>query len=106
MRGEVSDETGANEQEESCSHNRLKCQTVQKPTKGDFRFQEDLPHRIFSHGSSIVKAKVHSNHIRYLHINAPKADVGGRAGSDRDVRMEMVDGAAQGSPSLEGPEVR
>jgi hypothetical protein len=82
---------------------------LNKPFKNKprgFGFQENSPHRIFSHGSSIVKAKVHSNHIRYLHISAPNADAGGRVGNDRDVRMEMVDGAAQDCPSLEEPEVR
>lgn len=52
-----------------------------------------------------MKTNVHSNHIRHFHINAPNADAGGRFGNDRDVRMEMVEGAAQDSPSFEEPEV-
>lgn len=66
----------------------------------------DSPHRIFSHGSSIVKTNVHSNHIRHFHKNAPSAEAGGRSGSDRDVMTVTVDGAVQDFPSLEESEAR
>lgn len=104
MRGEVADETRANEQEQSYDHQRYENRTVQN--KPNFVSLVDLPHRIFSHGSSIVKTNVHSNHIRHLHKNAPSADAGGRFGSDRDVITVNVDGAVQDFPSLEEPEVR
>jgi hypothetical protein len=87
---------------------------ITKATKAEpFRNQSKFlvspaysPHRIFSHGSSIVKTNVHSNHILHLHTNAPNADVGGRFGSDRDVMTETVDGAAHDFPSLEEPGFR
>ena len=61
------------------------------------------PHKIFSHGSSIVKTNVHSNHIRHLHTNAPNADVGGRFGNDREVKTEAVDGAPSFEPEILQP---
>ena len=63
----------------------------------------DSPQRIFSQGSSIVNANVHSNHIRHLHKNAPSADEGGRFGNDRDVITVIVDGVEQVSPLSEEP---
>ena len=48
---------------------------------------------------------MHSNHIRHLHTNAPKADAGGRFGRDRDVITVTVDGAVQDFASLEEPGV-
>ena len=75
-------------------------QTVLKPARIP-HFLADSPQRIFSHGSNIVKTKVHSNHIRHLHTNVPNVDVGGRFGRARDVITETVDGAEWDVPSLE-----
>ena len=99
VRGEVADEARANEQEQSHDYQRCENRTVQN--EQSFVSLTDLPHRIFSHGSSIVKTNVHSNHIRHLHKNAPSADAGGRFGSERDVITVNVDGAVQDFPSLE-----
>lgn len=105
MRGEVADETRANEQEQGRDHQRYENRTVQNQPNS-FVSPMDSPHRIFSHGSSIVKTNVHSNHIRHLHKNAPNADAGGRFGSDSDVITVNVDGVVQTFPSLEELEVR
>lgn len=108
MWGEVPDETRTDEQEENRSYNRFGNRNHSETNQRAFffGFQEDSPHRIFSQGSIIVKANVHSNHILHLHKNAPNADAGGRFGKGRDVRMEMVDGGAQESRSLGEQEVR
>ena len=83
-----------------------KTKTVQNRPSKFLNLPAYSPHRIFSHGSNIVKTNVHSNHIRHLHTNAPNDDVGGRFGSDRDVMTDTVDGAAHDFSSFEEPGFR